>query len=304
MDTDQRESIHFWQTAPLAGVELLSARYIEHRFAPHVHDGYVIGMIMAGAQRYRYRGAEHLAGSGTLVLINPDELHTGHKGTEDGWLYRAFYPDSAQITSLLAELELPTDALPAFGATLYRDPDLVKGFCQLHRLLESPSTALQQQTVWREMMLSLLQRHAAVPIAGKPGKEHRAVTLAKDLLQAQLAAPPSLEELAAAVNLSPFHFARVFRRATGMPPHTWLMQQRIARARALLQGGCLPLEVATQLGFADQSHLGRQFKQVYGVGPGAYRNARQLPGSRDRHKSRCGSEPARESGGPVDINVG
>ncbi|MDT9676282.1 AraC family transcriptional regulator, partial [Pseudomonas sp. JV414] len=132
MGSDQGESIHFWQTAPLAGVELLSARYIEHRFAPHVHDGYVIGMIMAGAQRYRYRGAEHLAGSGTLVLINPDELHTGHKGTEDGWLYRAFYPDSGQILSLLDELELPTDTLPAFGATLYRDPDLVKGFCQLH----------------------------------------------------------------------------------------------------------------------------------------------------------------------------
>ncbi|CAN7190082.1 AraC family transcriptional regulator [Pseudomonas sp. PSB11] len=276
MGNTQGESIHFWQTAPLAGIELLSARYIDHRFAPHVHDGYVIGMIMAGAQRYRYRGAEHLAGSGTLVLINPDELHTGHKGTEDGWLYRAFYPDSGQILSLLAELELPTHNLPAFGATLYRDQDLVNGFCQLHRLLESPATALQQQTAWRELMLSLLQRHAAVPVAGKPGKEHRAVKLAKELLQAQLTAPPSLEELAAAVNLSPFHFARVFRRATGMPPHTWLMQQRIARARALLQGGCLPLEVATQLGFADQSHLSRQFKQVYGVGPGAYRSARQF----------------------------
>ena len=275
MDADQGESIHFWQTPPLAGVELLSARYIDHRFAPHVHDGYVIGMIMAGAQRYRYRGAEHLAGSGTLVLINPDELHTGHKGSEDGWLYRAFYPDSAQISSLLAELELPTRHLPAFGATLYRDQDLVNGFCQLHRLLESPATALQQQTIWRELVLSLLQRHAAVPDAGKPGKEHRAVSLAKELLLVQLAAPPSLEALAATVNLSPFHFARVFRRATGMPPHTWLMQQRIARARALLQSGCLPLEVAMQLGFADQSHLSRQFKQVYGVGPGAYRSAKR-----------------------------
>lgn len=47
--SDQGESIRFWQAAPLAGVELLTARYIEHRFAPHVHDGYVIGMIMAGA---------------------------------------------------------------------------------------------------------------------------------------------------------------------------------------------------------------------------------------------------------------
>nr|WP_315445157.1 AraC family transcriptional regulator [uncultured Pseudomonas sp.] len=273
---DQGESIRFWQTTPLAGVELLSARYIEQRFAPHVHDGYVIGMIMAGAQRYRYRGAEHLAGSGTLVLINPDELHTGHKGTENGWLYRAFYPDTGKVMALLDELELPSAPMPAFGETLYRDPDLVNGFCQLHRLLENPATALQQQTVWREMMMLLLKRHAAVRIPGKPGKEHRAVVRAKELLHAQLAAPPSLEELAAAVNLSPFHFARVFRRATGMPPHTWLMQQRIATARGLLQSGCLPVEVALQLGFADQSHLSRQFKQVYGVGPAAYRSARQI----------------------------
>ena len=273
------ESIHFWQTAPLAGVELLSARYIEQRFVPHVHDGFVIGMIMAGAQRYRYRGAEHLAGSGTLVVINPDELHTGNKGTEDGWLYRAFYPDNQQIHTLLAELELPAHSLPAFGATLYRDPDLVSGFSYLHRLLESPASALQQQTLWRETMFALLQRHAAVATPGQPGREHRAIARAKELMHSQLAAPPSLEALAAAVNLSPFHFARVFRRATGMPPHTWLMQQRIAQARALLQEGCLPLAVATQLGFADQSHLSRQFKKVYGVGPGAYRSARSVPPS-------------------------
>ena len=273
MQTSSGESIRFWQTAPLVGVELLAARYIEQRFVPHVHDGYVIGMIMAGAQRYRYRGAEHLAGSGTLVLINPDELHTGAKGAEDGWLYRAFYPDNQQIFNLFDELELPSSSLPAFGATLYRDPDLVSGFSCLHRLLESPATALQQQTLWRELMLQLLQRHAGVKEPGAPGQEHRAVAQAKELLRAQLAAPPSLEELAAAVNLSPFHFARVFRRATGIAPHTWMMQQRIARARALLRNGCLPLEVATQLGFADQSHLSRQFKQVYGVAPAAYRNA-------------------------------
>ena len=73
--------------------------------------------------------------------------------------------------------------------------------------------------------------------------------------------------------MSPFHFARVFRRATGLPPHSWLMQRRVERARALLKVGCTPLTVAMQLGFADQSHLTRQFKQTYGIGPGAYRKA-------------------------------
>jgi AraC-like DNA-binding protein len=51
------------------------------------------------------------------------------------------------------------------------------------------------------------------------------------------------------------------------------MQRRLEQARALLKNGSAPLSVAMQLGFADQSHLSRQFKQTYGVGPGEYRKA-------------------------------
>ena len=156
MNHETEESIRFWQTPPLNGVELLTARYIEHRFVPHVHDGFVIGMIMAGAQRYRYRGAEHLAPTGTLVLINPDEVHNGHKGHDAGWHYRAFYPDNAQLHGLLEELGLPSTHLPTFNETLLQDPDLFNGLRQLHQLLEGPESALHQQTVWRQMMLALL----------------------------------------------------------------------------------------------------------------------------------------------------
>ena len=110
-------------------------------------------------------------------------------------------------------------------------------------------------------------------MAATAGSEPLAVSRAKELLVSRLTTAPSLEELATAVNLSPFHFARVFRRATGLPPHAWLQQRRLEQARALLRGGRAPLSVALQLGFADQSHLTRQFKQVYGVGPGEYRKA-------------------------------
>jgi AraC-like DNA-binding protein len=51
------------------------------------------------------------------------------------------------------------------------------------------------------------------------------------------------------------------------------MQRRLEQARALLKNGCAPLSVAMPLGFADQSHLSRQFKQTYGVGPAAYHKA-------------------------------
>jgi AraC-like DNA-binding protein len=271
--SEPRENVHFWQAGHLGGLELLSARYIDHRFAPHAHDGYAIAVIESGAERYRYRGVEHLAPAGSLALINPDEVHTGSKGDDDGWRYRVFYPEAEQVRAVLDELELPIAGLPALRGSVHRDADLVDGFLCLHRLLESPSSALEQQTAWRDALLALFRRHARLPDPAMPGREPLAVLRAKDLLRERLAEPPSLEALAAEVNLSPFHFARTFRRATGLPPHAWLKQQRLDQARALLKAGCAPVNVAAQLGFADQSHLTRQFKQAYGVGPGEYRNA-------------------------------
>ncbi len=268
------EQTRFWQAPDLGGVELLHAHYIEQRFAPHVHEGYVFTVIEHGAQRFNHRGAEHLAPVGSMVLINPDELHTGSKAHEEGWLYRAFYPEISQVNSVFEELELAPEGLPSFATSVLHDPQLAALFSGVHRLLgDAPGSALERQTAWREAILLLFQRYGKVRTATEAGREPQAVGRAKELLRSQLADPPSLEELAASVNLSAFHFARVFRRATGLPPHAWVKQRRIEQARALLQAGCAPLSVAMQLGFSDQSHLTRQFKQAYGVGPGEYRQA-------------------------------
>ncbi|WP_137885222.1 AraC family transcriptional regulator [Pseudomonas sp. 2FE] len=267
------EQTRFWKAAAVGGLELLHARYVEQRFAPHVHEGYVITVIESGAQYFRHRGSEHLAPMGSMVLINPDELHTGSKAHESGWRYRGFYPEFEQLNTLLDELGLAKNGWPVFTCSVLHDAQMTARFNALHRLLEQPGCVLQQQTAWRETLLLLLQRHARVPEAPAAGREPQAVRRAKELLGAQLSEPPSLEQLAAAVNLSPFHFARVFRRATGLPPHAWLKQRRLEQARALLKSGCAPVGVAVQLGFADQSHLTRQFKQAYGVGPGEYRLA-------------------------------
>ena len=267
------EQTRFWESQALTGVELLHARYIEQRFAPHVHEGFVFTVIEGGAQRFRHRGSDHLAPVGRMVLINPDEVHTGSKAHEQGWWYRAFYPAPVQVQGVLEELGLAGGGMPSFGVSVLQDLDLHQAFGHLHRLLDSDADALQQQTAWREAILLLFQRHARISQPAEPGREPRAVALAKELLAARLGEPPSLEELASLVNLSPFHFARVFRRATGLPPHAWLKQRRLEQARALLRSGCAPLQVAMQLGFSDQSHLNRQFKQSYGVSPGEYRRA-------------------------------
>lgn len=93
-----------------------------------------------------------------------------------------------------------------------------------------------------------------------------------DHIEAHLAAPLTLGELAATAGLSPFHFSRVFRRATGETPVQYLRQRRLEQARHLLLSSDLPVEAIGQAcGFANPAHFSRSFAALTGVSPGRFR---------------------------------
>ena len=97
---------------------------------------------------------------------------------------------------------------------------------------------------------------------------------AKEMLDASLNRPISIAEIAGACGLSASHFARAFRRSTGRPPHQWLMERRIEKAKALLVATPQSLsEVAASCGFSDQSHMGRFFLRFVGESPASWRRA-------------------------------
>ncbi|PKM29681.1 MAG: AraC family transcriptional regulator, partial [Gammaproteobacteria bacterium HGW-Gammaproteobacteria-12] len=81
-----------------------------------------------------------------------------------------------------------------------------------------------------------------------------------------------LDELARVCGVDRFRLSRAFKAAFGIAPHGYLIQLRLVRARRLLALGTAPADVASDLGFADQSHLGRWFRRANGLTPGAYRS--------------------------------
>src|SRR5262249_31553080 len=94
-----------------------------------------------------------------------------------------------------------------------------------------------------------------------------------EYIEEHLDASPTLEQMAALVHLSPSYFATLFRRATGLPPHQYVILRRVERAKELLQtGGDASLaEVAAHAGFSDQSQFTHHFKRLVGVTPGQFR---------------------------------
>jgi AraC-like DNA-binding protein len=107
------------------------------------------------------------------------------------------------------------------------------------------------------------------PTGGLPP---RTLMRLKEHIDAHLDCSLTMTELASLAGLSISHFARCFRRSVGLPPHTYVKQRRVARAREMLAATDLPVaEIALVLGFSDQSHFTRRFREVTGVPPRAYR---------------------------------
>ena len=89
-----------------------------------------------------------------------------------------------------------------------------------------------------------------------------------EYIHAHLDRDLSLVEIAEVVNISPTYFASLFKRATGIPPHKYVIQQRVERAKLLLLKTDLAIsDIALQVGFSNQSHLTRHFKRLLGVTP-------------------------------------
>ena len=99
-----------------------------------------------------------------------------------------------------------------------------------------------------------------------------------EYIEEHLDASPTLEQMAAVARLSVYHFARQFKRATGLPPHQIVIRRRVERAKQLLQtgGGFSLAEVAAQNGFSDQSQFTHHFKRLVGVTPGQFRTPAKI----------------------------
>jgi AraC family transcriptional regulator len=112
-----------------------------------------------------------------------------------------------------------------------------------------------------------------LPVSADGVLPRRKLRTVIEYIMENLEGSPTLEQMAAVVHLSPYHFARQFKATTGSPPHQYVIARRIELAQQLLQrdGGLSLAEVALRVGFSDQSKFSFHFKRIVGVTPGQFR---------------------------------
>jgi AraC-like DNA-binding protein len=261
-----------WFDAALDGTEFLHGSFADFRFAPHLHEGYAIGVIEAGAQAFRpARRSRVLMPQGKLCVIDPGVVHEGRPASEAGWAYRMFYPSVELVSRAIdAEPGDPRDA-PMFGTHVIDDPGLFRMFRALHHVSASRrNSRLAAESRALLFLAALIARHTgrshARPVPADPPR----VARLREFLHANWARPLGTRELAQLTGLSETHTIRLFSRHTGMPPHAYQLAIRVERAKLAIRRGEQLRDAALSAGFYDQSQMSRHFTRLVGVTPGRY----------------------------------
>jgi AraC family transcriptional regulator len=243
---------HHWLVLFARPPQELDLRYegVKRHIPP---PGGAISVIPAGnPARWRWSGRKD------ALHIHLEAGLVGRVGAE------AFDLDPARLTlPPLDALDLP-QLRAAMGAV---DAELTAG---------GVGGSLASESLANVLAVHLI-RHVLAPRRPERGRDGalsrgrlRAVV---EYVEEHLDAGPTLEQMAVVARLSAYHFARQFKRATGLPPHQYVIMRRVERAQQLLQAGTdLSLaEVAAHAGFSDQSQFTHHFKRLVGVTPAQFR---------------------------------
>ena len=247
-------------------MERMEAFFSGHGFDPHRHDTYAIGYTMQGVQAFRYRGAARASAAGQAFVLHPDELHDGHAGTGAGFRYRILYVAPALVHAALGE----RGALPFWRDVIATNGALMRAIVAALDDLESPLDELARDQIVLALADALAVADRSLARRTTAARHVRASARARDLLDASVTTSVTSAELEAVTGLTRFAAACHFRACYGTSPHRYLTMRRLDRARALIRDDATLAEVAVASGFADQSHLTRQFRKAYGLAPGRY----------------------------------
>ena len=255
----------FWRDAALPYLEARNvAGACGMGYAKHTHDTFSIGAVTGGRSTYWNGRRQEDIAAGTVVVINPGEVHACNPAPGIPWSYRMLYVDPQWLGSIQDEGGdfQPVEAMSTLA--------LFEPFNALFDTLQDAKAEPLEKQGAAIAFFSTLQDDLGV-LKPRGGEVNRKLARAADYLETHYAKAVRLEALCDATGLSEAHLIRAFKRRYGMTPHAYLLDVRIRRGKARLLSGAAIAEVAHEVGFADQAHFQRAFKRHVAATPGQYR---------------------------------
>lgn len=242
----------------------------------YFHEGYCLTLVREGLGHWRYRSRDAVASPGGVMLMEPGEVHANTRIVNPGCFFAVFIPPSL-VDKLLEPFGVHT---PHFKTEFLTDPLVTERMVRLRSLTLGGGLAEQEEEL-NLALLSILRTCAEqVPTLRTvcPGKLRRGRGALAETYFEDPSHTVDIEEVAQSCGLSYHWFVHAFSKQYGLAPYQYVKALRMARVRTLMAQGPGDQirtvgDIALASGYADPSHMQREFRQDQGVRPGELANA-------------------------------
>lgn len=251
-------------TKKLDSISFENLKTIDENFTKHFHDTYTLGITYDGIFKSYSLNKDFYFYENSIRINNPGDIHAGQSKS---WSHANFYPTIELLSSIYEDI-YGEKKTPYFLNHIINDKNL---FFKLHDFFMAyfnKNHSLDIETKLHDALSYLIINYASY------SKKHnflfedkKIVKQTYEYIKDSLETNFTLDELASNVNLSKYHFLRVFKKEFNLTPHSFIINQRVNKAHKLISEGTPIIDASLEVGFNDQSHFTRNFKKLYGYTP-------------------------------------
>ncbi len=263
--SEECRSVYF---DPSLKVEAYQFQGVMQKFPNHFHEYYVIGFIEKGQRYLLCKNQEYLINEGDLLIFNPHDTHSCEQLNEKALDYRCLNISTDTMRDINYEIT-GNKVLPQFSRQVIQQSDLIPSLKELHNLIMQQDTNLHKEELFYFLLGQLIEEYGS-NIMLENEKAVDEIQKVCAFIEENYAQNISLHDLSVIAKWDKYYLLRAFTRQKGISPYAYLEAIRIGKAKKLLEHGVLPVEVALQTGFADQSHFSNFFKKFIGLTPKQY----------------------------------
>lgn len=267
----EQRQIRFMRVKDLPGVELYQGIEVTQPTSRHVHLVFALTIGEAGVGIHHTTKGRFPVIPGNIILTNYGESHSSETPAGLKFSSRTIRIDQVLLERLLSQITDHNHDRICLPQPIIYDQDLALSLLHLHDILSTPTDKLEKECRILDVLAEFYAHHVLrESVAQTSRHEYAPVKRVCEYINDCYYTNVSLDELARIAGFNPFYLTRVFTKQVGVSPHEYHLQVKLKKATDLLYLGKSPAEVASEVGFCDQSHFYKAFKKKFGVTPGQY----------------------------------
>ncbi len=252
-------------------VEAYHFQGIMQKFPNHFHEHYVIGFIEKGQRFLSCKNKEYIIEPGDLLLFNPRDNHTCEQMDNKTLDYRCINIQPEIMSKAIFEIT-GKEYLPYFTPHVICHSEWVSVIRELHQIIMEEEIDFRKEEIFFFLLEQLIEEYTEQTLPAGNIEQSMEVRVICEFLENNYMENVTLNDLCKLTGLSKYYLLRSFTKQKGISPYSYLETIRIDKAKKMLEQGILPIDVALQTGFSDQSHFSNFFKKYIGLTPKQYRN--------------------------------